>query len=200
MNEILKGLFDENEKLGFDELEKKIQEKGLKLADISKGDYVAKKKYDDDLASSNTKYSELETKYNSLVNAQNTNKTEEQKKQEEFLKQFEALKTSSETTAKELDLYKKKESMRANGIDNERLMNLAMFELKDSKDFDADIKTWAEQNKNLVTPTPPTPPAGGKGKTIPPLGGNPNPNNDTDAFVKGMLKGAGLTDKDVNIE
>ena len=112
------------------------------------------------------------------------------------MKQFEAIKASSEATSKELELYKKKEIMRANGIENQRFMDLALFELRESKNFEADVKTWAENNKNLLTPPTTEPP---KGKTLPPLGGNPN-NNDNpadDPFTKGLLKGAGMTEKDL---
>jgi signal transduction histidine kinase len=62
MNEFLKELFAENEKLGFDELNKKLQEKGFKLADLSKGNYVDKKKYDDDIGSLNKKFNDLDSR------------------------------------------------------------------------------------------------------------------------------------------
>lgn len=198
MDELLKNLFGDDEQIDLKTLNERIEQKGLKLADISKGDYVAKKKFDDEVASLTAKNTTLEAEKKKLVEAQNTNKTEEEKKLEQLLKDFETLKTTGEQTAKELDLYKKKELMRSNGIENERFMELALFELKDSKDFDADIKTWVENNKDLLQP-PTTPPTNQKGKTIPPLGGNPNnPDNpENDAFFKGLLKGSGLDAKDL---
>lgn len=198
MDELLKNLFGDDEQIDLKTLNKRIEEKGLKLADISKGDYVAKKKFDDEVASLTAKNASLEAEKNKLVEAQNANKTEGEKKLEQLLKDFETLKTTGEQTSKELDLYKKRDAMRANGIESERFMELALFELKDSKDFDADIKTWVENNKELLKPTT-TPPSPQKGKTIPPLGGNPNnPDNpENDAFFKGLLKGSGLDAKDL---
>ena len=56
--DFLKELFGE-EALTFEQLSKKVSEKGLKLADLSTGNYVAKKKYTDDLESRDTQISEL---------------------------------------------------------------------------------------------------------------------------------------------
>lgn len=196
MEELLKSIFGTDEQIDLKTLNERIAEKGVKLADISKGDYVAKKKYDDEIASLTTKNATLEAEKKKLVEEKSAGKSEEEKKMEELLKQFEAIKTSNETTAKELELYKKKEVMRANGIESQRFMDLALFELRESKDFEADVKTWAENNKDLLAP-PTTEPA--KNKKMPPLGGNPN-NNDNpadDPFTKGLLKGAGMTEKDL---
>lgn len=201
MNEFLKELFGENEKLDFAELDKKLQEKGIKLVDLGKGEYVSKKKYDDDTNSLNTKFTDLETKYNDVVNKQNKDKTEEEKKQEEFMKQFEAIKNASEQAAKELDLYKKREAMRNNGIDNQRFMDLALFELRESKDFEADIKKWAEDNKSLIAPEGDKDKDKDKGNLFrvnAPMNGNPNNNSvDESDFIKGVLKGAGLKAEDI---
>ena len=48
-----------NEALTFDQLKAKVEAKGLKLADLSTGNYVAKKKYDDDVTSRDTQITEL---------------------------------------------------------------------------------------------------------------------------------------------
>ena len=66
--DFLKDLFSE-EGLKFDDFVSKVNEKGYKLADLSKGSYVDKKKYDDDITSHNTKYSELERNTTNLLKA-----------------------------------------------------------------------------------------------------------------------------------
>ena len=48
MDEELKELFGENT-LSYDDFTKAVEEKGMKLANLSAGGYVAKSKYDDDV-------------------------------------------------------------------------------------------------------------------------------------------------------
>ena len=64
MDEELKDLFGENS-LSYDDFSKAIEEKGMKLANLSAGGYVAKSKYDDDLKKAKNldykkKYEDLE--------------------------------------------------------------------------------------------------------------------------------------------
>jgi hypothetical protein len=56
--DFLKELFGE-EALTFEQLQTKVTEKGWKLADLSTGNYVAKKKYEDDVTSRDTQITEL---------------------------------------------------------------------------------------------------------------------------------------------
>lgn len=58
--EFLKALF-EGGPLTWEEFSAKVAEKGFKVADLSKGNYVAKKKYEDDLATKETAIEELNT-------------------------------------------------------------------------------------------------------------------------------------------
>jgi chromosome segregation ATPase len=58
--DFLKALF-ESGALTWEEFSKAVTEKGFKLADLSTGNYVAKKKYDDDLGAKDTQISELNT-------------------------------------------------------------------------------------------------------------------------------------------
>lgn len=193
--ELLKTIFGADEQLDMKSFGERLDKSGVKLADISKGDYVAKKKYDDEIASLTAKNTTLEAEKAKLVEVQNAGKTQEQKNLEDLKSQLDAIRATSDASAKELDMYKKKEVMRANGIESQRFMDLALFELKDSKDFDADVKTWAESNKDLIAGKQAEP----KGKTIPPLAGNPNNNDnpESDPFMKGLLSGTGLTAKDL---
>lgn len=64
MEEDLKELFGENS-LSYDDFSKAIEEKGIKLANLSSGGYIAKSKYDDDVKKAKAldwkkKYEDLE--------------------------------------------------------------------------------------------------------------------------------------------
>lgn len=56
--DFLKELFGE-EALTFDQLKTKVSERGFKVADLSTGNYVAKKKYEDDIQTRDTQISDL---------------------------------------------------------------------------------------------------------------------------------------------
>ena len=57
--DFLKELFGD-EALTFEQLSSKVTEKGLKLADLSTGNYVAKKKYEDEVNAKDTSISDLQ--------------------------------------------------------------------------------------------------------------------------------------------
>ena len=56
--DFLKELFGD-EALTFEQLQAKVAEKGIKLADLTTGNYVDKKKYDDAVAARDTQITEL---------------------------------------------------------------------------------------------------------------------------------------------
>lgn len=56
--DFLKGLF-ENGALDFEAFSKALTDKGIKLADLSKGDYVSKLKYEDDLGAKDSQINDL---------------------------------------------------------------------------------------------------------------------------------------------
>lgn len=188
--DFLKELFGEDG-IKYDEFVKKVNEKGYKLADLSKGSYVDKKKYDDEVANSKTKYSDLEKRYNDLTESIKTADGGMQKKYDDLLANYNTLKSAKETVDKEIVDFKRKEIARGAGISNDRMINLALFELKDSENFDADIKSWAESNKAMLT----------NSKTVPPLGGNPKDTGDDGEdkkFFDAFYKSAGIDEKDIN--
>lgn len=186
--EFLKDLFTE-EGLKYDDFVKKVNEKGYKIVDLSKGEYVAKKKYDDDLSAANTKSSDWETKYNQLNDSIKSNDDTFQKKYDDLLSNYNTLKTDKEKIEKENGDYKKKDIISKAGITNERLVNLAMYELKDSTDFEKDVQNWAKENKSLIS---------GNSKSFK-MNGNPNEDDsEDDKFFKAMYKAAGVDEKDVN--
>lgn len=199
MEELFKSIFGDNESIDLKTFNDRLAKDGAKLVDISKGDYVSKKKYDDELGSLTKKYNDLDIEYKKVVEDIANDENNDNKKYNEFMKQFNDLKTTSEATAKELDLYKKKETMRNNGIENQRFMDLALFELRDSKDFDNDIKAWAETNKELITPKNAETEPQNKSpfRTSPKLNGNPSGDGEDDTFMSAVIKGAGLKKDDL---
>lgn len=65
--DFLKELFNDGQ-LDYDTFSSKVNEKGFKLADLSKGDYVSKNKYTDDLANKDNQINTL----NGQINQRNT--------------------------------------------------------------------------------------------------------------------------------
>lgn len=180
--EFLKDLFGE-EGISYADFEKKVNEKGYKIADLSKGDYVSKKKYDDDLLSANNKSADWETKYNQLNESIKSNDDTFQKKYDDLLNNFNTLKTEKDNLIKENTDYKRKDVVRSTGITNDRLINLALFELKDSQDFEKDAQNWAKNNKSLIN---------GGAKSFK-MNGNPNEEaSEDDKFLNAFYKSAGV--------
>lgn len=185
--EELKDLFTEDG-LKYDDFVNKLNEKGIKLVDLSKGQYVAKKKYDDDLASANNQAADWQTKFNNLNDSIKSNDNTFQKKYDDLVNDYNNLKTEKEKIDNDNKTYQRKESIRNAGITNDRLINLALFELKDSEDFDKDIKDWAKNNKSLI----------GGNKSFK-MSGNPTDTEDgeNDPFLKSFYKSAGVDEKDL---
>lgn len=191
--EFLKELFGEDG-IKYDEFVTKVNEKGYKIVDISKGGYVDKKKYDDEVAAHNaskTSYTDLEKKYNNLQDSIKSGDDSFQKKYDDLLNNYNTLKTEKETVDKQNDDYKKKDIIRGAGITNDRLVNLALYELKDSQNFENDIKDWAKNNKSLMTNV----------KTMPKMSGNPDEDkSEDDKFFDAFYKSAGIEKKDVVVK
>ena len=185
--EELKDLFTDDG-LKYEDFVNKLNEKGIKLVDLSKGQYVAKKKYDDDLASANNQAADWQTKFNNLNDSIKSNDNTFQKKYDELVNDYNKLKTEKEKIDNDNKKYQRKESIRNAGITNDRLVNLALFELKDSEDFDKDIKDWAKNNKSLI----------GGNKSFK-MSGNPTDTEDgeNDPFLKSFYKSAGVDEKDL---
>lgn len=185
--EELKDLFTDDG-LKYEDFVNKLNEKGIKLVDLSKGQYVAKKKYDDDLASANNQAADWQTKFNNLNDSIKSNDNTFQKKYDDLVNDYNNLKTEKEKIDNDNKTYQRKESIRNAGITNDRLVNLALFELKDSEDFDKDIKDWAKNNKSLI----------GGNKSFK-MSGNPTDTEDgeNDLFLKSFYKSAGVDEKDL---
>lgn len=184
--EELKDLFGEDG-IKYDDFIQKVNAKGIKLADLSKGEYVSKKKYDDDLATANNSSADWQTKYNDLNNSIKSNDDTFQKKYDNLMNDYNNLKSEKEKLDNSNKEYKRKEIVRENGINNDRLINLALFELKDSQDFEKDIKDWAKNNKSLL----------GGSKSFK-MNGNPNTDGEeNDPFLKSFYKSAGVDEKDL---
>lgn len=187
--DFLKELFGDDG-IKYDDFVAKVNEKGYKLVDISKGDYVGKKKYDDEINSANSKLTDLQKKYDDLNDSIKAQDGGMQKKYDDLLNNYNTMKQLKETADKEVADFKRKDIVRNAGITNDRLVNLAMFELQDSKDFEKDIQEWAKNNKNLMTGV----------KNMPKLGGKPDvDDNDDTKFFDSFYKAAGVDKKDIGV-
>lgn len=152
--EKLKELFGETP-LTYDEFTKAITEKGIKLADLSEGNYVDKIKYEKVVSKSD----DLKKSYEDL--ASKATGDEQLKKQIEDLKKQLETETGEKnkfiSTAKELA---RKDLIREAGIKGE-WVDLALFRNKDIEDedeFKANISAYAKEKANLwadaAAPTP----------------------------------------------
>lgn len=162
MEEILKNIFADKT-LTYDEFVDAIATEKVKLADLSKGDYVDKMKYEK-LAK---KVEDAEAKYNEL--AANANGDDSLKKQIEDLNKAlqEAQKSSGDYSAKVKELSRR-EIVRNAGIQGE-FIDLANFKFRDIEDdaeFADKISTYAKDNAKawastaVSTPNLATKPAG----------------------------------------
>lgn len=64
--DFLKGLFEEGP-ISWEQFEAGVSQRGFKVADLSKGNYVAKKKYEDDLATRDSSIESLTTQLTSRI-------------------------------------------------------------------------------------------------------------------------------------
>lgn len=120
MADFLKDLFG-SEKLSFDEFVNKVKEKGFKLADLSKGEYVAKGKYDDAIKERD--------------DARNTAKDWKQKydEQVEILDGDEGLKKQIETLKSELQKAQDELAKKTEIITKRERMDAALEKVKGDK-------------------------------------------------------------------
>ena len=89
LDELLKKIFGNDEKIDLKTFNDRLsKENGTKLVDLSKGEYVSKKKYDDEINALNKKYNDLDTEYKKVVENIANDDDEDNKKYNDFVKQF----------------------------------------------------------------------------------------------------------------
>ena len=153
MEETLKKIFADKT-LNYEDFVNAMAAEKVKLADLSKGDYVDKSKYEK-LAK---KVEEAETKYTEL--AANAQGDESLKKQiEDLTKQLQGVeseKTSSLAKVRELS---RREMIRNAGIDGEfiDLANYKFRDIEDEDDFKEKVSAYAKENAELWVKGAPAP-------------------------------------------
>ena len=152
MDEELKNLFGENS-LSYDDFSKAIEEKGMKLANLSAGGYIAKSKYDDDLKKAKNldykkKYEDLEASIqgDDGINAKLKNITSER---DDYKSKYEELNSKYSI----LDATTKVASA---GIKPEFARFVAsevLGQVSDTLDFDTALKAYKAKNPQFNTET-----------------------------------------------
>lgn len=152
MDEELKNLFGENS-LSYDDFLKAIEEKGMKLANLSAGGYIAKSKYDDDLKKAKNldykkKYEDLEASIqrDDGINAKLKNITSER---DDYKSKYEELNSKYSM----LDATTK---VAKAGIKPEFAKFVAsevLGQVSDTLDFDTALKAYKAKNPQFNTET-----------------------------------------------
>ena len=152
MEEELKELFGENS-LSYDDFSKAIEEKGMKLANLSAGGYIAKSKYDDDVKKAKNldykkKYEDLEASIqgDDGINAKLKNITTERddykSKYEDLNSKYSILEATNKVTSA--------------GIKPEFAKFVAsevLGQVSDTIDFDTALKAYKAKNPQFNTET-----------------------------------------------
>lgn len=182
MEELLKKIFADKT-LTYEDFVNAMAAEKIKLADLSKGDYVDKMKYEK-LAK---KVEEAETKYNEL--AANAQGDDVLKKQIEDLNKkiqtVEAEKGQYSSKVKELS---RKDIIHNAGIKGEfiDLANFKFRDVEDDADFTEKVSTYAKDNSKLWTDSI---------ATAPKLAGQPA--GEVDSVESKFMERAGLSAADV---
>lgn len=145
MEELLKKIFADKT-LTYEDFVNAMAAEKVKLADLSKGDYVDKLKYEK-LAK---KVEEAETKYNEL--AANANGDDNLKKQiEDLTKKIQAAETEKGQYSSKVKELSRKEIIRNAGINGEfiDLANFKFRDVEDDADFTEKVSTYAKENAKL---------------------------------------------------
>ena len=152
MEKELRELFGENS-LSYDDFSKAIEEKGMKLANLSAGGYIAKSKYDDDMKKAKNldykkKYEDLEASIqgDDGINAKLKNITTERddykSKYEDLNSKYSILEATTKVTSA--------------GIKPEFAKFVAsevLGQVSDTLDFDTALKAYKSKNPQFNTET-----------------------------------------------
>ena len=152
MDEELKDLFGENS-LSYDDFSKAVEEKGIKLANLSAGGYVAKNKYDDDLKKAKNldykkKYEDLEASIqgDDGINAKLKNITTER---DDYKSKYEELNSKYsilDATTKVVKAGVKPEFAKF-------VASEVLGQVSDTLDFDTALKAYKAKNPQFNTET-----------------------------------------------
>lgn len=145
MEEELKELFGEHS-LTYDDFSKAIEEKGMKLANLSSGGYIAKSKYDDDVKKAKNmdykkKYEDLEASIqgDDGINAKLKNITTER---DDYKSKYEDLNSKYSI----LEATNKVTSAGIKPEFAEFVASKVLRQVSDTVDFDTALKTFKAKN------------------------------------------------------
>ena len=179
--EFLKDCFEKEE--DYQKFATKVDEKGIKVADLSTGDYVAKKKYDDKAS----ELTALQTKYNDLE--KNNAKPDEvaNKKIADLEKELTDYKTKYSDLSKEHKHHIARETVINNGFKKE-FADFVVSEISknvsDNIDFETAMKGYKTKNPQF-TETPPVI----KKASMPTMNGGTPENNADNSFMNSLIRG-----------
>ena len=152
MEEELKELFGENA-LSYDDFSKAVEEKGMKLANLSAGGYIAKSKYDDDVKKAKAldwkqKYEDLEKSIegDDGINAKLKNITTER---DDYKSKYEELNSKYsilDATTKVASAGVKPEFARF-------VASEVLGQVSDTMDFDTALKAYKAKNPQFNAET-----------------------------------------------
>ena len=152
MEEELKELFGENS-LSYNDFSKAVEEKGMKLANLSAGGYVAKSKYDDDVKKAKAldwkkKYEDLEKSIegNDGINAKLKNITNERDDYKSKYEDINSKYSILEATNKVISAGIKPEFAKF-------VANEVLGQETDTLDFDTALKAYKAKNPQFNSET-----------------------------------------------
>ena len=184
--DFLKDLF-EDKPLTLDDFQKRVEEKGLKLADLSSGKYVDQEKFKAEVGKVKNEYSTLKQKYESLAGA--VDGDDGLKKQIESL---QSEKTEFETKYSEaerkLNHMQNSQKVVKSGVSAE-MADFVTYEVakqaNESVDFDTALKKFIDKNPQYVAEQK-------RVRTAPRLGGGESTGNNANSRMnEALLKASG---------
>jgi len=192
----LKSIFADKA-LTYDELDKALKEKGVKLADLATGEYVSKEKleriegdYKKQLADKTKELDEAKTKALEEYKAKGENVDKLQAAIDKLMKEKAELESKQQEAAGQLDRFSKRElASSKTGIHDPDFLDLmqARFGSQELSEFEKSVVAYAEGNKAKW----------GLSKPSADLNGEPKAQNDPDSKLTEMVRqAAGAVYKD----
>lgn len=179
--EFLKDCFENED--DYQKFATKVDEKGIKIADLTTGDYVAKKKYDDkasELVSLQTKYNELE---------KNNGKPDEvaTKKIADLEKELTDYKTKYTDLDGKYNHYLNRDKVISSGFKKE-FADFVVSEISknvsENVDFETAMKGYKTKNPQYTETIPVI-----KKSSMPTMNGGTQENNTDNSFMNALIRG-----------
>jgi len=222
--ELLKEFFETEGEKNHEAFNKWLKEKGYKLADLSKGEYIAaskaldsekklEKKLADEFAAKETalneKIAKMEAEYAEKEANAKTTLTEGEKLAKEMKAELEKMRKESETSSKKMEKELEKlqlESTAAKSEAKKEKANALFMKMNGNPDFaELAVEKWLKNDGELSEiaekfkeefPVYFTKPEVKTVSTTPGLAGGNKPQGDSDKEIEALYKGAGIKPKE----